>query len=263
MITRLNFTSRKDIEPSLISSRIENLNAQRKLHISWNLDLYAFDTNFVMYVDVFDTKSTRTLRFALGRIEAGIGARDLDISHFPNIDSVRFRFKVVSMESSGRAKIVASIDRVAPSLPPEISTGFSMLSIEEKDGLAVPWEMKFESGEPVLWISSEKNLFSQLRNTSTAPWFLPTIMHEIARQIFVWLCTAASESPSNIVSQWEDVFIGHGSSKDFFTNVEIEDNKSLPVTVENELIKVLKNFSTYHKLNAELSELSKLEEAHQ
>jgi hypothetical protein len=260
MITRINFTARVDIDESLINTNVEVEDGHQELYVSWHLAALMLNPSSYVFLEIFDTKSTRTKRVDLGVLAEGNSTIKYNVDYFPNLSSIRLRFKVVSKENSGRNRIIASIDRLIPTLPPEISSGFSMLAIEESESLKTPWELRFESGEPVLWISGQKNLYNQLRNTSTAPWFMPTIMHDIARQIFLWLCKPSEMNTTNIVKQWQDIFIELGSTREFFVNIDKLEGDSNTTEVLNELKIVLGNFGNKHNLNLELSNLSKISE---
>jgi hypothetical protein len=135
-----------------------------------------------------------------------------------------------------------------------------MLAIEKDEALQVPWQVRFDSGEPVLYITDISDLYTQLRNPSTAPWFSPVTLHQIVMQIFEWVCKSREGSNSAVTKPWEEFFYSHGCSIGFFDGVEANNNEA-SVDIEKELSNVLSKFSKKHMLIQELAKFSKIEEA--
>lgn len=260
MIKSINFSSRVDIEPALLGSKIVLTDEGKVLSIVWRLGSMSLPENSQVVIEIFDVKSTKTKRFLAGLIGDGNGSCEIGISNFYNLESLRFRFKVSAIDLHGRSRILASLDRIKPFLPPDDSSGNSMVSIEKDGTLQVPWQVRFESGEPILYITEIENLYVQLRNTSAAPWFAPVTMHQVLTEIFKWLCRNQEGGNSSTTKQWEDFFYSLGCSVGFFNSgsSELEDSA---LDFEIELASVLANFSRKHSLIQDLSKFSKIEEA--
>lgn len=260
MIKSINFSSRVEIEITQIASELALKDDGKSLSVLWKLQTLHLPKESQVVIEAFDSKSTRSKRFPLGELGNGDGYCEVDVSQFHSSDSFRFRFKVSGRDNHGRSKILASLDRIRPILPPSESQGNSMLSIEKDESLQIPWQLRFDSGEPVLYITEIANLYNQLRNPSTAPWFSPVTMHQIVTEIFMWVCKSREASNSSVTKPWEDFFYSHGCTVSFFDSVDSNtDERSLDF--EEELSTVLSKFSKQHMLIQELSKFSKIEEA--
>ena len=260
MITSLNYTSRIEIDRSMVSPRILVSASSATLHLGWNLSLLDLDPTSELIAELSDVRSTRTRRISLGKILNGVGESTENVSDFSNLTSIRIRFKVVSLDSKKRLRILASIDKVRPELPPEIENAFSLLNIEADETLSVPWVLNFDSGEPILYISKKKNLFDQLRNPTSAPWFFPLVVHEVARQVFNWLCLSDDLTNSSVAKIWQEFFISFGCDPDFFINIETGTDSENQAARDSQLDKVLGNFVRTNSILDNVSKLSKLEE---
>lgn len=260
MIKSFNFTLRVDIELSHIGCELALDDRGKTLSVLWKLRSMHLPYNSQVIVEVFDVKSTRTQRFPVGMLGDGDGSCELDVSFFHNLDSIRIRFKVSELDIHGRSKILASLDRIRPLLPPEDSSGNSMLAIEKDESLQVPWQVRFDSGEPMLYVTEIGNLYVQLRNFSAAPWFVPATMHQVVKEIFEWVCNNREASNSSATKQWEDFFYVHGCSIGFFDTVK-SNTEEESIDLDVELATVLAKFSKKHMLIQELSKFSKIEEA--
>jgi hypothetical protein len=260
MIKSINFSSRVEIELAHIGSQINLKEQGKSLTVIWKLSTLHLPEDSQVVIEAFDVKSTRTKRISAGVLGNGDGSYEVDISNFHNSESFRFRFKVSGLDLHGRSKILASLDRIRPILPPDETSGNSMLTIEKDEALQVPWQVRFDSGEPVLYITEIEDLYLQLRNPSSAPWFSPVTMHQIVIEIFNWMCRSREGGNSSIIKQWEDFFYSHGCSVGFF-DVVSPDMDDQAIDVEAELANVLTSFSKKHMLIKELSKFSKIEEA--
>jgi hypothetical protein len=260
MITSLNYTSRIEIDRSMVSPHIAVSPSSSTLHLVWNLSMLELDPTSELIAELSDVRSTRTRRIPLGKIRNGVGEETENVSDFSNLTSIRIRFKVVLLDSKKRLRILASIDKVRPALPPEIENAFSLLNIEADETLSVPWVLKFDSGEPILYISKKNNLFDQLRNPTSAPWFFPLVVHEVARQVFNWLCLADDLPNSSVAKIWQDFFISFGCDPDFFINIETGSDSENQTARDIQLDKVLGNFVRANGILENISKFSKLEE---
>jgi hypothetical protein len=260
MIKSINFSSRVEIELAQIGSEISLNDQGKSLAVLWKLSTLHLPEDSQVVIEAFDVKSTRTKRFSVGLLGSGDGSCEIDISSFHNSESFRFRFKVSGLDLHGRSKILASLDRIRPTLPPDETSGNSMLSIEKDGSLQVPWQVRFDSGEPVLYITEIEDLYVQLRNPSSAPWFSPVTMHQVVIEIFQWICRSRDGGNSAVMKQWEDFFYSHGCSVGFFDAVS-SDTDDQALDKEAELTNVLTKFSKKHMLIQELSKFSKIEEA--
>jgi hypothetical protein len=66
--------------------------------------------------------------------------------------------------------------------------------------LTVPWLVEFEEDEPTLVISDREGLYHKLRDTS--PIFMPLVLAEVVRQVFVWLATTDVDYNDDILTEW-------------------------------------------------------------
>ena len=260
MIKSINFSSRVEIELAQIGSEITLKDQGKFLSVLWKLSALHLPEDSQVVIEAFDVKSTRTKRFSVGLLGTGDGSCEIDISSFHNSSSFRFRFKVAGLDLHGRSKILGALDRIRPILPPDETSGNSMLSIEKDGSLQVPWQVRFDSGEPVLYITEIENLYLQLRNPSSAPWFSPVTMHQIVIEIFEWICRSRDGGNSSVVKQWEDFFYSHGCTVGLFDSVS-SDADDQALDLDAELTNVLTKFSKKHMLIQELSKFSKIEEA--
>lgn len=260
MITSLNYSSRVDIPEELVPMSIEGSGAIAKLHISWNLNFLKLDPKSEIFAEFSDVRSTKTRRVQLGYLGDGEGECTENISEFRNLKSIRVRFKVVLRDEKNRLRILANIDKVRPKLPPDIENAFSLLNIEGDNSLSVPWTLKFDSGEPILFISKKMKLFDQLRNPTSAPWFFPAVVHEVARQTFLWLCNSEDLPNSNVVKVWQDTFVSLGCDPDFFSNLETGSRSENRREIDAQLGIALDNFARKHGILESMNKYSKLEE---
>lgn len=257
----LNFNSRVNIEPFFVDARIVALETGFELQISWHLETLDLPSSSHLVIEVDDVKSTRTKRFEYGQLSKFSDSANIDITQFSTLSSLRLRLKVSNNDSHGRRRLIASVDKLRPVLPPQLAAGFSILNIDFAD-LDIPWEIRFEEGEPVFFLSTKGNLYDQLRNSSAAPWFFPTIVVEIARQIFEWLCQNNELGSSVIARQWEEIFITYGLSEHFLVELDsLVDESTREHKIATELKKISDNFSKKHKVLEELCYLSALEES--
>jgi hypothetical protein len=112
----------------------------------------------------------------------------------------------------------------------------------------------------MLYITDIGNLYVQLRNSSAAPWFSPTTLHQVVKEIFEWVCESREGSNSTATKQWEDFFYANGCSVGFFDTVESSTEEG-SFDFDSELMTILSKFSKKHMLIQELSKYSKIEEA--
>ena len=76
----------------------------------------------------------------------------------------------------------------------------SFLKIVKRLDLTVPWRVEFEEDEPTLVISDREGLYHKLRDTS--PIFMPLVLAEVVRQVFVWLATTDVDYNDDILTEW-------------------------------------------------------------
>ena len=260
MITSLNYSSRISIDEALVPMSIEGSGVSATLHISWNLILLKLDPTSEVFAEISDVRSTKTRRVSMGYLGDAEGACAENISEFRNLSSIRVRFKIVLRDEKSRLRIVANIDKIRPKLPPDHENAFSLLNVEGDEFLSVPWILKFDSGEPILFISKKKKLYEQLRNQTSAPWFFPSMVHEVARQAFLWLCLSEDLPNSNVVKIWQEYFISLGCDSDFFSNIETGTQVENQRQVDSQLAIILDNFARTNGILESVSKYSKLEE---
>jgi hypothetical protein len=257
VLQRLNFTGRIDLSNNEVSANFVNSDNSQKILLAWNFSKFNFSKSCELVVDLRSTGTTETSRITIGRLEENVNEYEIDISQMRNPDLVRVRLKVCEKDYNGLSRIKAQIDNLIPKPLEADDNARSFLKLAKDDDLEVPWELRFDSGEPCLFITGKKDLYHQLRNRS--PWFLPLIMHDVVRQIFLWLADQSDYENYDIAEQWKQFFFDMGCPVDFFNSVDEIDSDERSEEVDSQLRLILQSFVKQHNILNELSNLVSFE----
>lgn len=246
MLTKLNYTGRIDLPVECVKAEIQVDEARFTLRLSWDFEEFHFDPKCSVMLDLRAAGTTDTRRYTLGHLGSGRGEKVLDISSMRNPLTSRLRIKVVSGSKEFRV-LEAQLDNFRPMVPLQQEDSKSILKIYKDPGLDVPWRVKIDSGEPILVISGKDEIYSLLNNEDSI--FMPAVMAEVVRQIFVWRAKDREEENAELSSAWRAFFIELGCDESFFEDSDepfsdIEREQS--IADESESIAV--TFSIRHKL---------------
>ena len=257
MLQRLNFTGRIELMRSDVFATLQSTGLKRTILLNWKFDSFNFSSNSEIIVDLRSNGTTETKRISIGKIDPSITTHEIDISEMRNPDLARIRLKVCEKDTSGITRIRAQIDNLIPENSGADDNARSFLKLAKDDELDIPWELRFESGEPCLFITGKNELFHHLRNRS--PWFFTSVMHEVVRQVFVWLVDQSDYENYDIAEKWKQYFLDLGCPSDFFNSPEDLDPDERKEEVESQLRRVLQTFVKRHNILSELASLNSAE----
>ena len=215
-------TGRTEIDPAFVTAEILRNHNTLEVSLSWDFSLYSFSSESTLVVDLFVPNTTENRRYQLGKVSSLEGNKVLDLSGMINPLDLKVRFKVVD-NSSQIPYIEASIDGISPKLPDDENSR-SLLPIVCREDLDLPWLLVFDLGVPKLYITNKNNLYKSLKDRTRSPWFYPIIMHQVFREIFVWLGNSDSFENEEKADKWRTLFVEtYGCPKDFFDSMARQD----------------------------------------
>ena len=199
-LLRMNYTGRIDIESQEVSATYRVDNGQYVLTIKWLLGHYGMNKDCQLFVGLEGDGTSESRRFDLGKLGDGQGEGTLTIAQVRNPDLIKIRLKVVELSHNGVPLIKAQCDKISPLNIDGNNRSRSFLKIVKRLDLTVPWLVEFEEDEPTLVISDRDGLYHKLRDTS--PIFMPLVLAEVVRQVFVWLATTDVDYNDDILTEW-------------------------------------------------------------
>ncbi len=223
MSTKLNFTNRIDLDPSVIKAKIFPSALQvGEYEISITADLSSvpltgdFDVVF-LYKAIGETKRDEIKNQTGNKVEVTHSLQGMRKPLEVEID-----VKVVQMDSKLIPIIRASIKRVIPEVPDKQSARSSALKTKKDSDLNVPWRLYFSEEYPILHVSDKHGLYDQLFST---PQFDPLILSDVTRQIFLWLVFDPSPKDQYFVGIWKTIFESLGCEQAFFDPLPIPNEE--------------------------------------
>jgi len=259
MYAKFNFVETQKLELNSINAQVEWLENTPEFTMTWNLSDLGFELSNDLILEIWSIRSTQHLRFNLGQVKNGIGKFKTKLHFFEELEAIRCRFKVVKKYASGRPCFVASIDGFKPQIKDEnfAETG-SLLAIQSDDAMKFPWQLRFENGEPTLYLYSE--ISQSLRNRAQAPWFHPLILSEILGQVFDWLADSTNRDDSVASKLWEEFMIGLGCPTDFWLTLSPDINVAPRQDVSEVRLLVMNKFAVRHNFVHQLTDILREEE---
>jgi hypothetical protein len=253
MLQRLNYTGRIELSNNDVSAKFQNIGSLKTILLTWKLGIFNFSSSSEIIVDLRAAGTTETRRIFIGNVDQDISQYEIDISQMRNPELAKIRFKVCEKDNLGISRIKAQIDNLVPKNSDADDNARSFLKLAKDDELDVPWELRFEAGEPCLFITGKKELYHQLRNRS--PWFLPSIMHEVVRQVFLWLIDQSDYENLDIAEKWKQFFIELGCDSDIFNAAEELDLIERREEVDSQLRVIIQSFVRRHNILNQLASL--------
>lgn len=257
MLQRLNFTGRIDLSKSDVGAKFQTVESRKTILLVWNFSQFSFPDTYEIFVDLRASGNTETKRMFIGKVDPNISRYEIDISQMRNPELARIRLKVCEKDSAGISRIKAQIDNLEPENSEADDNARSLLKLAKDDDLNVPWELRFDLGEPCLFITGKRELYHQLRNRS--PWFLPSIMHEVVRQIFYWLVEQTDYENYEIAEKWKRFFYELGCPSDFFEPTDQIDPVERREEIDSQIRSMLQIFVKRHNILTELASLIAVE----
>ena len=205
-----NYTNRIEIPKECFPiCKLTTRENETFLDISWDFSLLELPPEAAMTIEIGAIGTFQTLNLPLGLVGSGIQTEtQISVQEIRNPELIQFRFKVVKRSDSGIPLIVAQVDKMKPEFEDLDGVRPSLLKRRKIQSLAVPWELRFESGIPMLCISGQKDMWFTL--LKKAPWFDPIILPSIVRQIFLWSIDEATEPEDpDTHESWKKYFINH------------------------------------------------------
>ena len=201
---RMNYTGRIDIQSEEVSATYREESGVCTLVVKWLLGHHGLNPGCHLYLGLEGDGTSESRRFALGLLGDGQGEQTLRLTQVRNPELIKIRLKVVENDSSGIPIIKAQGDKISPQSLNSSNQSRSFLKILKTPELTVPWRVDFAEDEPVLQISDKEELFHKLRDTS--PIFMPLVLPEVVRQIFVWLATTEVDYNNEVLKEWVLLF---------------------------------------------------------
>lgn len=197
---RINYTGRIDIQSEEVTATYREEAGTCVLVVKWLLGHYGLSPDCNLYLGLEGDGTSESRRYELGRLGDGQGEQTLRLTQVRDPELIKIRLKVVENDSSGIPIIKAQGDKISPLNLNASNQSRSFLKILKAPDLTVPWRVAFDEDEPILLVSDREELFHKLRDTS--PLFIPLVLPEVVRQVFVWLATSEVDYSSEVLKEW-------------------------------------------------------------
>lgn len=228
MSTSFNYTGRVDIDASLLTANLTEKAGQFNVETAWNFESYKFPSKAqlqVIFEGIFEKRT-----FPLGDIDKGSGSKVFDISDMRKPLEAKVTIKIVSKDLSGVPLLIGSLERFQPLIDGIGNAGKSLLETLCDTDLVVPWQLRTNSGRPVLHISNPDGHYGNLHNHAL---FDPLVIPAVLQGVFDWLMWASEEDRNTeIVEKWQDFFLEWGVDQDLFNKHAGETSPSWEVRSE-------------------------------
>jgi hypothetical protein len=256
--TSFNYTGRVDMDASLLTANLTETAGKFSVDTSWNFEIYKFPSKAqlqVIFEGVFEKRT-----FAVGDIDKGSSSQVFDISDMRKPLEAKVTIKIVSKDLSGVPLLIGSLTRFQPLIEGIGNSGKSLLETICDTDLVVPWQLRTNSGRPVLHISNPEGHYGDLHNNAL---FDPLVIPAVLLGVFDWLMWASEEDRnSDIVEKWQEFFLEWGVDQDLFNKYAGETAPNWEVRSEvaeqanlavSEFSKEFKLFSAMAKYFEELA----------